>query len=224
VGAIVGAPQVSYRETIRREDTIDYTHKKHSGGCGQFARVKINLIPDKLDFGFMFQSKIRGDAVPEEYIPAVERGVESVLRSGVLAGFPVVDLRVELVDGAYHDVDSSELAFEIAARAALREGLRKCRPALLEPIMKVEVVTPENSKGTVIADLRSRRGRVQEQHMRGASNVIQVLVPLANMFGYVNYLRSMTGGHGTFTMQFDRYEQVPTPDDDPFAPAIGMRA
>jgi elongation factor G len=224
VNATVGAPQVSYRETIRREGTIDYIHKKQSGGSGQFARVKIHLIPDKLDSGFMFQLRIRGDAVPKEYIPGVERGVESVLRSGVLAGFPVVDLRVELVDGGYHDVDSSELAFEIAARAALREGLRKCHSVLLEPIMKVEVATPENFKGTVIADLRSRRGRILDQNMRGTANVIRVLVPLADMFGYVNSLRAMSQGHGTFTMRFDHYEMVPTPDDDPFGPAIGMRA
>jgi elongation factor G len=210
VDASVGAPQVAYREKITREGTIDYTHKKQSGGSGQFARVKINLIPGEQGSGFVFESKIVGGSVPKEYIPGVEKGLESVLGSGVLAGFPVVDLRVELVDGAYHDVDSSALAFEIAARAALREGLRKCHSVLLEPIMKVEVVTPEDYTGSVIGDLNSRRGQIQGQDMRGNANVINAMVPLANMFGYVNNLRSMSQGRATFTMQFDHYEQVPT--------------
>ncbi|MBV9431640.1 MAG: elongation factor G [Hyphomicrobiales bacterium] len=210
VEATVGAPQVAYREKITREGTIDYTHKKQSGGSGQFARVKINLIPGEPGSGFVFESRIVGGSVPKEYIPGVEKGLESVLGSGVLAGFPVVDLRVELVDGAYHDVDSSALAFEIAARAALREGLRKCHSVLLEPIMKVEVVTPEDYTGSVIGDLNSRRGQIQGQDMRGNANVINAMVPLANMFGYVNNLRSMSQGRATFTMQFDHYEQVPT--------------
>ena len=210
VDASVGAPQVAYREKITREGTIDYTHKKQSGGSGQFARVKINLIPGEPGSGFVFESRIVGGSVPKEYIPGVEKGLESVLGSGVLAGFPVVDLRVELVDGAYHDVDSSALAFEIAARAALREGLRKCHSVLLEPIMKVEVVTPEDYTGSVIGDLNSRRGQIQGQDMRGNANVINAMVPLANMFGYVNNLRSMSQGRATFTMQFDHYEQVPT--------------
>jgi elongation factor G len=210
VDASVGAPQVAYREKITREGTIDYTHKKQSGGSGQFARVKINLIPGEQGSGFVFESKIVGGSVPKEYVPGVEKGLESVLGSGVLAGFPVVDLRVELVDGAYHDVDSSALAFEIAARAALREGLRKCHSVLLEPIMKVEVVTPEDYTGSVIGDLNSRRGQIQGQDMRGNANVINAMVPLANMFGYVNNLRSMSQGRATFTMQFDHYEQVPT--------------
>jgi elongation factor G len=210
VDASVGPPQVAYREKITREGTIDYTHKKQSGGSGQFARVKINLIPGEPGSGFVFESKIVGGSVPKEYIPGVEKGLESVLGSGVLAGFPVVDLRVELVDGAYHDVDSSALAFEIASRAALREGLRKCHSVLLEPIMKVEVVTPEDYTGSVIGDLNSRRGQIQGQDMRGNANVINAMVPLANMFGYVNNLRSMSQGRATFTMQFDHYEQVPT--------------
>ena len=210
VDASVGAPQVAYREKITRKATIDYTHKKQSGGSGQFARVKINLIPGGQGSGFVFESKIVGGSVPKEYVPGVEKGLESVLGSGVLAGFPVVDLRVELVDGAYHDVDSSALAFEIAARAALREGLRKCHSVLLEPIMKVEVVTPEDYTGSVIGDLNSRRGQIQGQDMRGNANVINAMVPLANMFGYVNNLRSMSQGRATFTMQFDHYDQVPT--------------
>jgi elongation factor G len=210
VDAAVGAPQVAYREKITREGTIDYTHKKQSGGSGQFARVKINLIPGEPGSGFMFDAKIVGGSVPKEYIPGVEKGLESVLGSGVLAGFPVVDLKVELVDGAYHDVDSSALAFEIASRAALREGLRKCHSVLLEPIMKVEVVTPEDYTGSVIGDLNSRRGQIQGQDMRGNANVINAMVPLANMFGYVNNLRSMSQGRATFTMQFDHYEQVPS--------------
>jgi elongation factor G len=210
VDASVGAPQVAYREKITREGTVDYTHKKQSGGSGQFARVKLNLIPGEPGSGFVFESKIVGGSVPKEYVPGVEKGLESVLGSGVLAGFPVVDLKVELVDGAYHDVDSSALAFEIASRAALREGLRKCHSVLLEPIMMVEVVTPEDYTGSVIGDLNSRRGQIQGQDMRGNANVINAMVPLANMFGYVNNLRSMSQGRATFTMQFDHYEQVPT--------------
>ena len=210
VDASVGAPQVAYREKITRQETIDYTHKKQSGGSGQFARVKLNVIPGEPGSGFMFDSKIVGGSVPKEYIPGVEKGLESVLGSGVLAGFPVVDLRVELIDGAYHDVDSSALAFEIASRAALREGLRKANSVLLEPIMKVEVVTPEDYTGSVIGDLNSRRGQIHGQDMRGNANVINAMVPLANMFGYVNNLRSMSQGRATFTMQFDHYGQVPS--------------
>jgi len=209
VDASVGAPQVAYREKISREGTVDYTHKKQSGGSGQFARVKIRLAPGEQGSGFVFDSKIVGGTVPKEYIPGVEKGLESVLGSGVIAGFPVVDLKVELIDGAYHDVDSSALAFEIASRAALREGLKKCGSVLLEPIMKVEVVTPEDYTGSVIGDLNSRRGQIQGQDMRGNANVINAMVPLANMFGYVNNLRSMSQGRATFTMQFDHYEQVP---------------
>ncbi len=209
VDANIGAPQVAYREKISKPATVDYTHKKQSGGSGQFARVKIELEPNEPGAGFVFENEIVGGAVPKEYIPGVEKGLESVLGAGVLAGFPVVDLKVRLVDGAYHDVDSSALAFEIAARAALREGLQKGGSVLLEPIMKVEVVTPEDYTGSVIGDLNSRRGQIQGQDMRGNANVINAMVPLANMFGYVNNLRSFSQGRATFTMQFDHYEQVP---------------
>jgi elongation factor G len=205
----VGAPQVAYRETIRRQTEIDYTHKKQSGGSGQFARVKLVIEPNETGKGFEFESKIVGGTVPKEYIPGVEKGLNSVMSSGPLAGFPVVDVKVALIDGAYHEVDSSALAFEIAARAALREGIEKASPALLEPIMKVEVVSPEEYVGSVIGDLNSRRGQIQGQDMRGNANVITAFVPLANMFGYVNQLRSMSQGRASYTMQFDHYEQVP---------------
>ena len=209
VEANVGAPQVAYREKITRRTEIDYTHKKQTGGSGQFARVKFVVEPNEPGAGYEFESKIVGGSVPKEYIPGVEKGLESVLGSGVLAGFPVVDLKVQLVDGAYHEVDSSALAFEIASRAALREGLQKGHSVLLEPIMKVEVVTPEDYTGSVIGDLNSRRGQIQGQDMRGNAVVINAMVPLANMFGYVNTLRSMTQGRATYTMQFDHYEEVP---------------
>jgi elongation factor G len=210
VDANIGAPQVAYREKITRQVTIDYTHKKQTGGSGQFARVKIVAAPLPPASGFAFANEIVGGVVPKEYIPGVEKGLESVLGAGVLAGFPVVDLSVTLIDGAYHDVDSSALAFEIAGRAALREALQKGGSVLLEPIMKVEVVTPEEYTGSVIGDLNSRRGQIQGQDMRGNANVISAMVPLANMFGYVNTLRSQTQGRATFTMQFDHYEQVPS--------------
>ena len=210
VDANIGAPQVAYRETITRKTEKDYTHKKQSGGSGQFARVKFTVMPNEVGKGFEFESKIVGGAVPKEYIPGVEKGLESVMNSGPLAGFPVVDVKVELIDGAYHDVDSSALAFEIAARAGLREALREAGAVLLEPIMKVEVVTPEDYTGSVIGDLTGRRGQVQGQDMRGNAIVINAMVPLANMFGYVNVLRSMSQGRATYTMQFDHYEQVPS--------------
>jgi elongation factor G len=210
VEANVGAPQVAYREKITRRTEIDYTHKKQTGGSGQFARIKLVVEPNEPGAGFMFESKIVGGSVPKEYIPGVEKGLESVLGAGILAGFPVVDLKVELVDGAYHEVDSSALAFEIASRAALREALQKGGSVLLEPVMKVEVVTPEDYTGSVIGDLNSRRGQIQGQDMRGNAVVINAMVPLANMFGYVNTLRSMSQGRATFTMQFDHYEQVPS--------------
>jgi elongation factor G len=210
VDANIGAPQVAYRETLTKKAEIDYTHKKQTGGSGQFARVKIIAFPNEAGKGYEFESKIVGGAVPKEYIPGVEKGLESVMNSGPLAGFPVVDVKVELVDGAYHDVDSSALAFEIASRAAFREALQKGGAVLLEPIMKVEVVTPEDYTGSVIGDLTSRRGQVQGQDMRGNAIVINAMVPLANMFGYVNTLRSMSQGRANFTMQFDHYEQVPS--------------
>jgi elongation factor G len=209
VEANIGAPQVAYREKLTREATVDYTHKKQTGGSGQFARVKIVAGPGEPSSGFVFENEIVGGAVPKEFIPGVEKGLESVLNSGVLAGFPVLDLKVRLIDGNYHDVDSSALAFEIASRAALREALQKGGSVLLEPIMKVEVVTPEDYTGSVIGDLNSRRGQIHGQDMRGNANVINAMVPLANMFGYVNTLRSMSQGRATFTMQFDHYEQVP---------------
>ena len=210
VDANIGAPQVAYREKITKPVTVDHTHKKQTGGAGQFARVKIVAEPLPPASGFEFVNEVVGGTVPKEYVPGVEKGLESVLGSGVLAGFPVVDLKVSLIDGAYHDVDSSALAFEICARAALREALQRGSPALLEPIMKVEVVTPEEYTGSVIGDLNSRRGQIQGQDMRGNANVVNAMVPLANMFGYVSNLRSMSQGRATFTMQFDHYEQVPS--------------
>jgi len=209
VDANIGAPQVAYRERLSRRTEVDYTHKKQTGGSGQFARVKIVAEPNEPGAGYVFESKIVGGNVPKEYIPGVEKGLESVLGAGVLAGFPVVDLKVQLVDGAYHEVDSSALAFEIASRAALREALQKGHSVLLEPIMKVEVVTPEDYTGSVIGDLNSRRGHIQGQDMRGNAVVINAMVPLANMFGYVNQLRSFSQGRANYTMQFDHYEEVP---------------
>jgi elongation factor G len=209
VDANIGAPQVAYRERITRPVTVDYTHKKQTGGTGQFAAVKIIAEPLPPGTGFEFENEIIGGAVPKEFIPGVEKGLESVLGAGILAGFPVVDLKVTLIDGKYHDVDSSALAFEIAARMALRDALQKGGATLLEPIMKVEVVTPEDYTGSVIGDLNSRRGQIQGQDMRGNANVITAMVPLANMFSYVNNLRSMSQGRATFTMQFDHYAEVP---------------
>jgi len=209
VDANIGAPQVAYREKITRQATVDYTHKKQTGGHGQFARIKIVAEPAEPGAGFVFENEVIGGSVPKEFIPAVEKGLEGQLSSGVLASFPVVDLKVSLVDGASHDVDSSSMAFEIAARAAMREALQKGGSVLLEPIMKVEVVTPEDYTGSVIGDLNSRRGQIQGQDMRGNANVISAMVPLANMFSYVNNLRSMSQGRATFTMQFDHYAEVP---------------
>jgi elongation factor G len=209
VDANIGAPQVAYRERITREATVDYTHKKQTGGHGQFAKIKIVAEPGEPGTGFVFENEIVGGSVPKEFIPAVEKGLEGQMTSGVIAGFPVVDVKVSLIDGASHDVDSSAMAFEIAARAAMREALQKGGSALLEPIMKVEVVTPEDYTGSVIGDLNSRRGQIQGQDMRGNANVINAMVPLANMFSYVNNLRSMSQGRATFTMQFDHYSEVP---------------
>jgi elongation factor G len=206
----VGAPQVAFREKITRKAEIDYTHKKQTGGTGQYARVKFVVEPNEPGKGFEFESKIIGGAVPKEYIPGVEKGLNSVLGAGVVAGFPVVDVKVSLVDGAYHEVDSSALAFEIASRAALREALQKGGSVLLEPIMKVEVVTPEEYTGSVIGDLNSRRGQIQGQDMRGNAVVVNAMVPLMNMFGYVSHLRSFSQGRASYTMQFDHYEQAPS--------------
>ncbi|NPD19971.1 elongation factor G [Alterinioella nitratireducens] len=209
VEANIGAPQVAYRETIGHEIEHTYTHKKQSGGSGQFAEVKMVISPTEPGEGYSFESRIVGGAVPKEYIPGVEKGINSVMDSGPLAGFPVIDFKVALIDGKFHDVDSSVLAFEIAARMCMREGMRRAGAKLLEPIMKVEVVTPEEYTGGIIGDLTSRRGQVQGQDTRGNAIAIDCYVPLANMFGYINTLRSMSSGRANFTMQFDHYEPVP---------------
>jgi elongation factor G len=209
VDANIGAPQVAYRERLTKRVEIDYTHKKQTGGTGQFARVIVIFEPNEAGAGNVFESKIVGGSVPKEYIPGVEKGINSVMGSGILAGFPVVDVKATLIDGGFHDVDSSVLAFEIASRAAFREALQKGGSVLLEPIMKVEVVTPEEYTGSVIGDLNSRRGQIQGQDMRGNAVVVDAMVPLANMFGYVNQLRSFSQGRANYTMQFDHYDQVP---------------
>ena len=210
VEATVGAPQVAYRETITRTKEKDYTHKKQTGGTGQFARVKIIFEPNPDGDDFVFESKIVGGAVPKEFIPGVQKGIESVLSSGPIAGFPMLGIKATLIDGAYHDVDSSVLAFEIAARACFREAAKEAGAQLLEPIMKVEVVTPEDYVGDVIGDLNSRRGQIQGTETRGVATVVNAMVPLANMFKYVDNLRSMCQGRAQYTMQFDHYEPVPT--------------
>jgi elongation factor G len=209
VEANVGAPQVAYRETFTKVTDVDYTHKKQSGGSGQFARVKMTIEPMEPGGGYEFENKIVGGAIPREYIPGVEKGIESVRENGVLAGFPMIDFRVTLHDGAFHDVDSSVMAFEIAARAAFREASRDAGAKLLEPIMQVEVVTPDEHMGDVIGDLNSRRGQVRGTEARGNASVVTAMVPLANMFGYVNTLRSMTQGRAQYSMLFDHYEPVP---------------
>ncbi len=209
VEANVGAPQVAFRETVSKRAEVDYTHKKQTGGSGQFARVKLTIEPNETGAGNLFESKVVGGNVPKEYVPGVQKGVQSVLESGVIAGFPMLDVKVTLTDGAYHEVDSSVMAFEIAARAAFREGALKAGPKLLEPIMRVEVVTPEDYVGGIIGDLTSRRGQVRGQETRGNASVISAMVPLANMFGYVNNLRSMSQGRAQFTMQFDHYAPAP---------------
>ena len=209
VDATIGAPQVAYRESLGRKVDIDYTHKKQTGGTGQFARVMITFEPGEPGSGFVFESSIVGGAVPKEYIPGVEKGLMSIKDGGLLAGFPLIDFKATLTDGKYHDVDSSVLAFEIAARAAFRELKEKGAPKLLEPIMAVEVVTPEEYLGSVIGDLNGRRGMIQGQDMRGNATVVNAFVPLANMFGYVNTLRGMSQGRAAFTMQYDHYEPVP---------------
>ncbi len=210
VEANIGAPQVAYRETVSREIEHTYTHKKQTGGSGQFAEVKLIISPTESGEGYSFESKIVGGVVPKEYIPGVEKGINSVMDSGPLAGFPVIDFKVGLIDGKFHDVDSSVMAFEQAARMCMREGMKKAGAKLLEPIMKVEVVTPEEYTGGIIGDLTSRRGQVQGQEGRGNAIVINAFVPLANMFGYINTLRSMSSGRAQFTMQFDHYDPVPS--------------
>ncbi len=209
VEANIGAPQVAYRETISKTQEIDYTHKKQSGGAGQFAKISLVFEPAEPGEGYEFKSEIVGGAVPKEYIPGVQKGLELAKETGIIAGFPVVDFKVRLVDGAYHDVDSSVMAFEIAAKAAFKEGMQKSGAILLEPIMKVEVVTPEEYMGDIIGDLNSRRGQISAMEDRGNAKVIDAMVPLASMFGYINTLRSMSQGRAQYTMQFDHYEPVP---------------
>jgi elongation factor G len=209
VEANVGAPQVAYRETITKTVEHDYTHKKQTGGSGQFAKVKIRFEPLAPGSGFEFENDVVGGTVPKEYIPGVEKGLKLAKESGVIAGFPMIDFKATLIDGQYHDVDSNVMTFDIAARACFREGIPKAGPKLLEPMMKVEVVTPEDYLGDVIGDLNSRRGQVQGMEARGNAQVVAAMVPLANMFGYVNTLRSMSQGRAQYTMHFDHYEQVP---------------
>jgi elongation factor G len=209
VEANVGAPQVAYREKLGRSVDIDYTHKKQTGGSGQFARVNIRFEPGEPGSGFVFENKVVGGSVPKEFVPGVEKGIELSKENGLLAGFPLIDFKATLTDGDYHDVDSSVLAFQIASQAAFRELKEKGNIKLLEPIMKVEVVTPDEYTGSVIGDLNSRRGMIQGQDMRGNAVVINAMVPLANMFGYVSQLRSFSQGRANYTMLFDHYEEVP---------------
>ena len=209
VDASIGAPQVAYRETISKPVEIEYTHRKQTGGAGQYAKVKFTFEPASSGEGVTFESKVTGGAVPREFLPAVKKGVLGASEVGVLAGFPVVDVTATLIDGDSHDVDSSALAFEIAARAAFRDGISKAAPKLLEPVMRLEVVTPEDYLGDIIGDLQSRRGQIASMDTRGNARTIAAIVPLANMFGYVNNLRSMSQGRAQFTMHFDHYEQVP---------------
>ncbi len=209
VDASVGKPQVAYRETITKEVTTTYTHKKQTGGSGQFAEVEIDVRPAKPGEGYTFDDNISGGRIPKEYIPAVDAGIKEAMTSGVLAGFPVVDIQVELNDGKFHDVDSSDMAFKIAGTMAFKEAARKASPALLEPIMAVEVVTPDDYLGGVVGDLNSRRGQVQGTEQRGNNQVVNALVPLSEMFGYVGDLRTMSSGRANYTMQFDSYQQMP---------------
>ena len=210
VEANVGAPQVAYRESLAKAVDVDYTHKKQSGGSGQFGRVKVTVMPRERGTGIIFSDEIKGGNIPREYIPSVEKGFREAASNGHMIGFPIIDFEIKLTDGAYHDVDSSALAFEIAGRAAMREVAAKAGIKLLEPVMKVEVVTPEDFMGDVIGDLNSRRGQIQGTDSRGNAQVVEALVPLANMFGYVNQLRSFTQGRAQYSMQFSHYEEVPT--------------
>lgn len=209
VDANVGQPQVAYRETISKKFEIDYQHKKQSGGAGQYAKIKLIFEPQERGAGFIFDNKIVGGAVPKEYIPGVEKGIRDAMDNGIIAGFPTIDFKASLIDGAYHDVDSSVMAFEIAGRAAFREGIKSCGPVLLEPMMKVEVVTPDEYMGDIIGDLNSRRGQVSGMESRGNARVVSALVPLANMFGYINTLRSMSQGRAQYSMTFDHYAPAP---------------
>ncbi len=209
VEANVGAPQVAYRESIAREAEIDYTHKKQSGGSGQFARIKFVITPGERGSGIQFIDEIKGGNIPKEYIPGVEKGIRDIAETGALIGFPIIDFSIRLIDGAYHDVDSSVMAFEIAGRAGMREAARQAGIKILEPMMDVEVVTPEDYMGDVIGDISSRRGQISGSETRGPNTVVSAKVPLANMFGYVNQLRSFTQGRATYSMQFDHYAEVP---------------
>lgn len=228
IGINVGAPQVAFRERITRRVEHSYTHKRQSGGTGQFAAVTLRLEPNDPGGGNAFVSSMTAGAVPEKYIAGVQKGLESVLASGVVAGFPVVDVKVQLIDGKYHDVDSSVLAFEIATRACFREALQKAGSVLLEPIMKVKVMTPLDCAAAVNSDLRLRRAVVTEQDTRSDSVIVHAMAPLMNMFDYAVPLHQRTGGRATFIMQFDHYAEAPpnvtSPDDPPFGPAVGMRA
>jgi len=209
VEANIGAPQVAYRESIGRKVDVDYTHKKQSGGSGQFGRIKFTVEPGERGQGVIFKDEVKGGNIPKEYIPSVEKGIREIAASGSLIGFPIIDFTATLYDGAYHDVDSSALAFEITGRGGMREAAQKSGIKLLEPIMKVEVVTPEDYLGDVIGDMNSRRGQIQGTDSRGNAQVVEAMVPLANMFGYVNQLRSFTQGRAQYTMQFSHYEEVP---------------
>jgi len=209
VEANVGAPQVAYREYLAKPVDVDYTHKKQSGGTGQFGRVKVKVTPGERGSGITFVDEIKGGNIPKEYIPAIEKGMRETAASGSLVGFPIIDFEINLYDGSYHDVDSSALAFEIAGRGAMREVAQKAGIKLLEPIMKVEVVTPEEYLGDVIGDMNSRRGQIQGTDTRGNAQVVEAMVPLANMFGYVNQLRSFTQGRANYSMIFSHYDEVP---------------
>jgi elongation factor G len=227
VAISIGTVQVAYRETITRSTEVDYTHKKQTGGTGQFARVILEIEPNEKGAGYAFESKIVGGAVPKEYIPGVEKGLNSVMGTGILAGFPIIDIKIALTDGAYHEVDSSAIAFEIASQMALREGLQKAGAILLEPIMKVEVNSPDDYLGGVIGGLNSRHGQIMGVSSRGNAQIVNAMVPLSNMFGYGAQLHSLSNGRATFTMAYSHYEAVPRtimPDPDNFPPAIGMRA
>jgi elongation factor G len=222
-----GAPELHYRESITKTIEWDYTHKRQAGGTGEYAKVRIRFEPAEPGSGFAFESVVRGGAVPDAFIPAVEKGLSAAKETGVVAGYPVIDLKCTLIDGGYHDVDSNERTFEIAARSCFREAMTKAGSRLLEPMMKVEVETPQEYLGDVIGDLNSRRGQVQAMDTRGSAQVITAMVPLSSLFGYISTLRHMTRGGATHAMTFDHYEQVPPargPDDDNFPPAIGMRA
>jgi elongation factor G len=208
VGANVGKPQVAYHETIRQIAQFDYTHKKQTGGSGQYARTKIRVEPNP-GKGFEFENEIRGGSIPKEFIPAVEKGVRESLEGGILAGYPMVDVKAMLYDGSYHEVDSSEMAFKICSSICFKEACRRAKPVLLEPVMRIEVVVPEEYMGTVNGDLSSRRGRLEGTEVRGTTQLIKAMVPLSEMFGYATELRSRTQGRGSFTMHFGQYEEVP---------------